>query len=99
MEKFKEGNLCWNCQFIAKCHTNRRPKTKCKSFSPLGIYVSQRHIGEWLGVSKMQLCYIISKFGAGKIVELLEDRGRRVRYEIITNYIKFYYMGEITENA
>lgn len=93
-----EGNLCWNCQFIAHCCPNVRPEGICKGFKPLGVVVSQSHIGKWMGVSRNQVVYIIRKFGADKIVERLVAHGRKVRYERKNSILRFYYVGKTNKH-
>ena len=90
--------MCFNCQHITKCHPKVRPTRICSCFLPLGRVVSQRTISEWLGVSIGQVEYILQKFGANKLVELLAIRGYTVRYErtgLKQKNLRFYEMNEI----
>lgn len=93
MDKFKEGNLCWNCKYIAKCSPLIRPQCACKNYEPIGRYVTQQRIASWLNIERHQLSWILKKYGADKIVELLEIRGYIVRYETDCN-LKFFLMSE-----
>lgn len=90
----EEGNACWRCQYIVHCRPTVRPSEACERFKPLGRVISQTHIAEWLGFDRNHLCYIIRKYGLEKVVELLETRGHMVRYELINQNVRFYWLGE-----
>lgn len=89
-----EGNLCWNCKNIVDCNPSTRPRAVCDNYEPLGSIISKETISEWIGVSINQLKYIMQKFGADKVVELLATRGYLVRYETIMEYKRFYFLGK-----
>lgn len=89
-QKFKEGNACWNCRYINKCRPLYRPNYECSYYEPLGRVITQQVISEWLGIGIKQVEYIIFKFGADKIVEMLKVHGYLVRYEYINENIRFY---------
>lgn len=55
--------------------------------------VTQETIADWIGLPRHQVENIIRRWGADKIVELLEIRGHYVSYEKVCEYIKFYEMG------
>ncbi len=93
-----EGNLCWNCRYLVTCSPQKRPSEKCENYKPLGRVVSQQHIADMIGISRNQLLYILSKYGTQKVIEMLDIRGYKVRFEVICRYIRFYdltnYSGE-----
>lgn len=89
-----EGNYYFNCQFICKCLTCTNPENGCENFKPLGKYITQQHIADLLNIELHQLGWILKKYGADKIVEMLEIRGHIVRYEAERN-LKFFWIGEI----
>lgn len=89
-----EGNLCWNCKYIAKCFPLIRPQCDCEGYEPLGRYITQQHIADLLNIELHQLGWILKKYGADKVVELLEIRGHIVRYEAEQN-LKFFWIKEI----
>lgn len=89
-----EGNLCWNCKYIAKCCPLIRPQCDCESYEPLGRYITHQHIADWIGISRQHLNTIMNRYGIGKVIELLEVRGHIVRFEIVNQYVKFYEVGK-----
>ena len=90
-----EGNICWNCKYIACCEPFIRPQYECVYFEPLGRYISHKRIAEWIGITERHLANIITHYGINKVIELLEIRGHIVRYEVVCRYVKFYEIGEI----
>lgn len=89
-QQFKEGNLCWHCQYINKCKPLCRPQYECPCYKPLGRIITQQTISELLGISPKRVEYIISKLGVDKVIEMLNMRGYVVRYEHINEYTRFY---------
>lgn len=92
MQSFKEGNACWNCRYINQCKPIYRPVYPCNNYAPLGEPMSHQKIGEILGVERPQVEYILRRFGADKMVELLSDRGYIVRYDLVGSYSRFYLL-------
>lgn len=82
--------ICWNCSKLCVCNPRVRPTDKCSSFEPLGNAISHTHIADIIGISRNQLEYVLTNYGVQKVVEMLEVRGRKVRYERIERYMRFY---------
>lgn len=92
MPSFKEGNACWNCRYINQCKPKHRPFYYCVKYAPLGEPISHQKIGEMLGVERVQVEYILRRFGADKMVELLSGEGYLVRYDLVGSYKRFYLL-------
>lgn len=92
-----EGNLCWNCRYINICNPLTRPKDECLGYEYCGRQISQTTIGNYIGISRRQVNYIIHKFSANKIIEMLAIRGCTVRYEKLYNQLKFYELERETQ--
>lgn len=92
-EKIGQPVKCWFCSKIVHCNPSVRPQCDCESYEPLGRYITHQHIADWLNIERHQLSWILKKYGADKIVELLEVRGHIVRYEAEQN-LKFFWIGE-----
>lgn len=56
--------------------------------------VTQETIADWIGLPRHQVENIIRRWGADKIVELLEIRGHYVWYELVNEYTKFWEIVE-----
>lgn len=88
-----EGNLCWNCKYIAKCCPQERPQHECTGYEPLGRYVTHQRIATWLNMERHHLCWVLKKYGVDEVIKMLETRGHIVRYEAEQN-LKFFWLGD-----
>ncbi len=93
-EQIGQPKLCWFCANIVRCNPQIRPQCDCKEYKPLGKYITHQHIADWIGISRQHLNTIINRYGIEKVIELLEIRGHIVRYEVVCEYVKFYWLGD-----
>lgn len=92
MQRFKEGNVCWNCIYINTCRPALRPVFECSNYAALGEPISHKRIGELLGVGLSSINSDIQIYGAEKIVNDMLKHGYKVRFDTVGDYVRFYLL-------
>ena len=85
-----EGNLCWNCKYIATCRPRVRPQCSCSGYESLGTPITHREVAHKLGVTYWTLQKRLQRGGISKIMNALELLEEDIRYEQGKCQIKFY---------
>lgn len=81
-EQIGQPKLCWFCANIVHCNPSVRPQCDCKSYKPLGRYITHQHIADWIGISRQRLNTIINRYGIYKTAETFGVDGCELNRQI-----------------